>query len=89
MWRACWEPGVKPLVCLQSTYIWGFWEDHRLRKLWTEGKLEFVLWDSTAECVGHPKCMQVTPGSTEIPRRQQHTEGPLTRPKLFVVVVDM
>lgn len=47
------------LLHLQSTYIWGFWEDHRLRKLWTEGKLEFVLWDSTAECVGHPKCMQV------------------------------
>ena len=44
---------------MQSTYIWGFWEDHRLRKLWTEGKLEFVLWDSTAECVGHLKCMQV------------------------------
>ena len=47
-------------VCVQSTYIWGFWEDHRLRKLWSEGKLEFVLWDSTAECVGHLKCMQVT-----------------------------
>lgn len=45
---------------VQSTYIWGFWEDHRLRKLWSEGKLEFVLWDSTAECVGHLKCMQVT-----------------------------
>lgn len=45
-------------MCAQSTYIWGFWEDHRLRKLWTEGKLEFVLWDSTAECVGHLKCMQ-------------------------------
>ena len=44
---------------MQSTYIWGFWEDHRLRKMWTEGKLEFVLWDSTAECVGHLKCMQV------------------------------
>ncbi len=56
-------------ACLQSTYIWGFWEDHRLRKLWTEGKLEFVLWDSTAECVGHLKCMQVTPASTETPSR--------------------
>jgi hypothetical protein len=46
---------------MQSTYIWGFWGDHRLRKLWTEGRLEFVLWDSTAECVGHLKCMQVSP----------------------------
>lgn len=54
---------------MQSTYIWGFWEDHRLRKLWTEGKLEFVLWDSTAECVGHPKCMQVTLPRTKTPPR--------------------
>lgn len=43
-------------VCVQSIHIWGFWEDHRLRKLRKVGKLEFVLWDSTSECVGHLKC---------------------------------
>jgi hypothetical protein len=46
------------LCCTQSTYLAGFWEDARLRKYWAEGRLEFVLWDSTPECVGHLKCMQ-------------------------------
>ena len=54
------EASSRHVSQLQSTYLWGFWEDHRLRKLWTEGKLEFVLWDSTHECQGHLKCMQVS-----------------------------
>lgn len=40
-------------------YLAGFWEDARLRRYWEAGVLEYVLWDSTAECVGHLKCMQV------------------------------
>lgn len=43
---------------LQSTYLAGFWEDARLRRYWEAGVLEYVLWDSTSECVGHLKCMQ-------------------------------
>ena len=54
------EPSPKHVSWLQSTYLWGFWEDHRLRKLWAEGRLEFVLWDSMHECQGHLKCMQVS-----------------------------
>ena len=42
----------------QSTFLAGFAEDPRLRRLWADGALEFVLWDSTSECVGHLKCMQ-------------------------------
>lgn len=46
------------MVPVQATFLAGFWEDARLRRLWAEGTLEFVLWDSSAECVGHLKCMQ-------------------------------
>ncbi len=43
---------------MQSVYLAGFWEDARLRRYWEAGVLEYVLWDSTAECMGHLKCMQ-------------------------------
>jgi hypothetical protein len=43
---------------IQSTYLSGFLRHDKLRKYVDQGVLRLVLWNSTSECVGHPKCRQ-------------------------------